>query len=213
MSNTLRVQWTITPQTAPQPWLNCSRCRGLRRFRNSGKIRVNANGKRIDAWLIYLCTVCDSTWNRPIVERRHVPALSPQFLMSLHANEPGLVRRLAFDVESLRRWTGRVKEFDDVVLAKEVVSESVGPVLLLEIDCRVSEQIALRIDRLLASELQLSRSCIQRLGKAAQIITVPQGSCPRRSLRDGMRLIIDASSIPEGSIDLAAGSNNWQRRA
>ena len=106
MSDILRVLWTVVLRIAPQPWLNCNRCRGIRLFRSSGKIRVNANGKRLDAWLIYKCISCDSTWNRPILERRHVRTLDPLFLMSLRASDPELMRRLAFDAEKLRRKVG-----------------------------------------------------------------------------------------------------------
>lgn len=210
MSNTLYVQWTITPRTAPQPWLNCSRCGGPRGYRSSGKIRVNANGRRIDAWLIYRCTVCDGSWNRPVVERREVSAISPDFLLSLQANAPELVHRLAFDVAGLKRWTDRVQEFDDVLVDKRVLSERPSRVLSLEIECRVPRQIGLRADRLLASELQLSRSCLQRLEKAARIRTDSPGLNLRRSLREGMRLIIDASSMPDSSIDRAVGTSGLE---
>ena len=104
MSDVLRVQWTIVPRTPPQPWLACSRCGEAKPFRSSDKIRVNANGKRLDAWLIYRCTSCDNTWNRPVLERRHVGSVDPLVLTSLQANDPTLARRLAFDAESLRRW-------------------------------------------------------------------------------------------------------------
>ncbi len=137
MSDTLRVQWTIVPQMAPQPWLNCNRCGGIKRFRSSEKIRVNANGKRVDAWLIYKCTSCDSTWNRPILERRHVRTIDPLFLMSLRTNEPRLARRLAFDAEDLRRRASHVEELDDVVVLKDVLSESIMPIRRLEILCTV----------------------------------------------------------------------------
>jgi hypothetical protein len=156
--------------------------------------------------------VCDSTWNRPIVERREVSVLGRRFLLSLQANDPDLVGGLAFDVAGLRRWTEHVQEFDDVLVTKRVLSESLRPVLLLEIECLVPRQIGLRADRLLASELRLSRSSIQTLTKAAQIRTVPPGFDLRRRLRDGMRLIIGAVSIPESSIDHAAGPNSPSRQ-
>lgn len=107
MSDVLRVQWTIISRTAPQPWLACSRCGEARRFRSSDRIRVNANGKRVDAWLIYKCTRCDDTWNCPVLERRPVQAIDPEFLMSLRASAADVVRRLAFDVEGLRRSRSR----------------------------------------------------------------------------------------------------------
>jgi hypothetical protein len=191
MSDVLRVQWTIVPRTAPQPWLACSRCGEAKPFRSSDRIRVNANGKRVDAWLIYKCTGCGSTWNRPILERRAVRTIAPDLLMSLHASEAALTRRLAFDVDGLRRSAGRVEEFDDALVIKTVLAESTPPARQLEILCSVPEPIGLRVDRLLASELQLSRSLIQSLAKAGDLAAFPQGSQLRRPVRDGMRLVID----------------------
>jgi hypothetical protein len=191
MSDVLRVQWTIIPRTPPQPWLTCSRCGEVRRFRSSGKIRVNANGKRVDAWLIYKCTGCGSTWNRPILERRHVRTIEPDFLMSLHTSESMLTRRLAFDVEELRRRAGRVEEFDDALVTKNVLSEGTTPTCQLEILCSVPEPIGLRVDRLLAKELHLSRRRIQQLAKTGDLVAFPQGSNLRRPVRDGTRLAIN----------------------
>src|SRR5690349_23513538 len=127
MSDVLRVQWTIIPRTAPQPWLSCSRCGEPKPFRSSDKIRVNANGKRVDAWLIYKCIGCGSSWNRPILERRPVRTIEPDLLTSLHTSEATLVRRLAFDVDGLRRSAGRVEEFDDALVIKTVLSDSPMP--------------------------------------------------------------------------------------
>ena len=205
-TNTLRVHWTITPRTEPQPWLHCSRCSGPRGFRSSGRFRVNANGRRIDAWLIYRCVDCDGTWNRPIVERREVAALDRQFLLSLQANDPALVRALAYDAAALKRWTDRVQEFDDVEVTKRVIDAGCAlPVTRLEIECHLPHPIGLRADRLLASELSLSRSAIQKRATAAMIRTVPEGVDLRRPLRDGMRVIVDAASFPESAISHATG--------
>ena len=124
MSDVFRVQWTIIPGSAPEPWLNCNRCRGTTRFRTSGRIRLNANGKRLDAWLIYRCTSCDNTWNRPVLERRPVSTIDPHLLASLQANDPDLSRRLAF--ETLPRKL-EVEHFDDATVRKEVVSGSARP--------------------------------------------------------------------------------------
>jgi hypothetical protein len=145
--------------------------------------------------------VCDGTWNRPIVERREVAALDRLFLSSLQANDPDLVAGLAFDVAGLKRWTDQVQEFDDVVVTRRVLSESGRPVLRLEIACLVPRQMGLRIDRLLVNELRLSRSSIRKLAKAGRIFTVPPAFDLRRPPRDGLRLIIDAASLPESSLD------------
>jgi hypothetical protein len=200
MSDVLRVQWTIIPRSAPQPWLNCNRCRGTTRFRTSGKIRVNANGKRVDAWLIYKCTSCDNTWNRLVLERRHVSTIDPQLLSSLQANDPDLSRRLAF--EKVRRKL-EVERFDDATVRKEVMSASVRPPCRLEIVCVVPEMTGLRVDRLLSTELRLSRSRIQNMQDAGHLAASPDGL--RRPLRNGLHVRIELRDIHDGDkVALAA---------
>jgi len=200
MSDVLRVQWTINPGSAPELCLNCNRCRGTTRFRTSGKIRVNANGKRVDAWLIYKCTSCDNTWNRPVLERRHVSTIGPQLLASLQTNDPDLSRRLAF--EKLRRKL-KVEHFDDATVCKEVVSESTRPADRLEIVCVVPETTGLRVDRLLSTELHLSRSRIQNMQNAEHLAACPDGL--RRPLRNGLQVRIELRGVHDGDkIALAA---------
>ena len=200
MSDVLRVQWTIIPGSAPEPWLNCNRCRGTTRFRTSGKIRVNANGKRVDAWLIYKCTSCDNTWNRPVLERRHVSTIGPQLLASLQTHDPDLSRRLAF--EKLGRKL-QVEHFDDATVRKEVVSESTRPADRLEIVCVVPQTTGLRVDRLLSTELRLSRSRIQNMQNAGHLAACPDGL--RRPLRNGLQVRIELRGVHDGDkIALAA---------
>ena len=200
MSDVLRVQWTIIPGSAPEPWLNCNRCGGTTRFRTSGKIRVNANGKRVDAWLIYKCTSCDNTWNRPVLERRHVSTIGPQLLASLQTNDPDLSRRLAF--EKLRRKL-KVEHFDDATVRKEVVSESTRPADRLEIVCVVPETTGLRVDRLLSTELRLSRSRIRNMQNAGHLAACPDGL--RGPLSNGLEVRIELRGVHDGDrIALAA---------
>ena len=200
MSDLLRVQWTIIPATAPEPWLNCNRCRDTTRFRTSGKIRLNANGKRLDAWVIYKCTSCDNTWNRPIVERKHVSTIDPHILASLQANDPELSRRLAFE-----KWPRKLKvmHFDDATVRKQVMLEGAGQAGRLEIVCVVPETTGLRVDRLLSTELRLSRSRIQSLQNAGHLEASPEGL--RRPLRNGLQVRIELRSVHDGDkIALAA---------
>ena len=47
----------------------CGGCGKKQEFVNSGKFRVNANGNRVDVWLIYRCKKCKHSWNLTIYER------------------------------------------------------------------------------------------------------------------------------------------------
>lgn len=48
---------------------SCAGCNKKQEFINSGKFRVNANGNRVDVWLIYRCKKCKHSWNLAIYER------------------------------------------------------------------------------------------------------------------------------------------------
>jgi len=211
MSEVLQVQWTIIAQTAPQPWLSCRRCGEARRFRSSDRVRVNTNGKRVDAWLIYKCTACDDTWNCPVVERWPVQAIDPGLLMALRANDADVVRRLAFDVEALRRRANRIAEFDDVRVIKRVLSGEATSARQLDILCAVPEPVGIRVDRLLASKLGLSRSCIQRLERRGALVAFPEGAHLRRAVRDGMRLLIECD-VPANGDARFPGTVTWRSR-
>lgn len=199
MADVLRVLWTITPRFAPQPWLNCGRCGEVRPFRSSRAFRVNANGRRLDAWLIYKCSACDNTWNRPILERRSVGTIDPHFLAALQANDPGLVRRVAFDVEDLRRRLERVEELADVLVRKDVLQEATLPRRRLEIRLAAPESTGLRVDRLLATELGLARERIRDRWENGGLVISPDGArVLRRPVRDRMWFALDLSQEPDG---------------
>ncbi|MHB9361041.1 DUF1062 domain-containing protein [Mesorhizobium sp. LNJC403B00] len=74
----------------------------MKAYRCSDKFRVNANGKRIDVWLIYRCIDCDNSWNFGIFERCNRRDIEHALLAALESNDPALARRHAFDVVALK---------------------------------------------------------------------------------------------------------------
>lgn len=207
MSNVLQVQWIIVPQTAPQPWLNCNRCGGLRLFESSGKVRVNAHGKRLDAWLVYNCASCKNSWNRPILERQNVRDVEPSLLDALLRNDPDYVRRLAFDVDDLRRKSERIALFPDVEVRKEALDAPASTPDILELRLVAPFPVSFRLDRLLAIELGLSRARVEAL-TASGILTSSTTSVRalRRPVMDQTIIRIDLSALNgEIDVDAAAG--------
>ena len=156
---------------------------------SSGKIRLNANGKQLSAWLIYKCTACDDTWNRPIFERQSIRSIDPDVLHALQSNDRGWTSSLAFDVQQFRRAKIRFEEFADVEVHKQVLSPELGPWSELEILFSVHRPTSVRLDRLLAAQLHLSRTRIQKLKKAGHIRSFPKlPNALRRPVTDGMRV-------------------------
>lgn len=71
----LKIEYEIVPTESFCVVRNCSGCGRKTHFRNTQKFRVNANGSRLDVWLIYQCGRCRHTLNLAIYERQKVSAV------------------------------------------------------------------------------------------------------------------------------------------
>lgn len=188
MCNSTVVRWTITPRIAPRPWIACGGCGTLKPFQSSGKVRLNANGKRLDAWLIYKCIDCARSWNRPLFERRTLKEIDPAVLEAAHFSTPDWVRVQEFDVDGLRRFAQRIDEFGEVDIERLELGEAAMPGhIVIELD--VTLPSSLRLDRLLAGELGLSRSKLQALHEEGLLVIEPdRRDVLRRRIRSGVRV-------------------------
>ncbi|MER9160468.1 DUF1062 domain-containing protein [Mesorhizobium sp. M0715] len=207
MSGPLRIHWTIAPKTPPRPLISCNRCGTVKAYCSSGKFRVNANGKRIDVWLIYRCIDCDNSWNFGIFERCNRRDIDPALLAALESNDPALAHRHAFDVIALRNRIGRVEEFPDVSVHKRRLGDTREAATVLEIQLGLEMPTSLRLDRLLASELGISRSRLQALEEKRLLIVDPDGAkALRKPARAGIAIRIDlAGETDRQAIISAAG--------
>ncbi|MER8489556.1 DUF1062 domain-containing protein [Mesorhizobium australicum] len=198
MSSALRIHWTIAPEIAPRPLINCNRCGFVKAYRCSEKFRVNANGKRIDVWLIYRCVDCDNSWNFGILERCNRRDIAPALLAALESNDPSLVRSHAFDIVALRNQVGRVEEFPDAVVRKRVIGGIKRGAMALELRLGLEVPVSLRLDRLLANELGISRSRLQALDERRLLTIEPDGAkALRKPVREGVTIRIDLASEPD----------------
>ncbi len=203
MSGTLRVLWTIrTSTTTPSPILRCSRCDQPRAFEPSGRFRLNANGKRLDAWLIYRCAGCGAAWNRAIFERRQRSEIDDTMLEALQGNDPVLAERVARDAAGLRRWTARFAEGDGgaIAIEKVVLAHGPGDVERLAIDLVLAVGTTVRCDRLLAAGLGLSRGGVAALSEAGRIAVDGSGRKPlARPLLRGSFVTIDVAGLADAA--------------
>lgn len=208
MVDTLSVLWTVVPDMAPQPCLHCSRCGKTRPFLSSARFRVNANGRRIDAWLIYRCAVCDNTWNRPVLERCKVGAVDRSLLEALWQNDPALAQRLAFDVSGLQGHAECIEASAKAAMHKRVLSDPSRTPQRLAIDLVVPQPVRLRLDRLLAGELGLARGRVHELHARQRLAISPASARTLRApLRDGTRILIDLSGEADAAAISAAATS------
>lgn len=148
------------PTCLPLVRRRCHTC-AAERFRANGKIRVNANHKLIDVWLLVLCTGCGETAKLTVLERVNVRSVRPGLLDLLHANDLALTAELLQDPVVRRRnrialdWDGawRLDTGGTVLLDQEVIDVSV----------RFAARIPVRPVRLIAEGCGLSRAEVERL--------------------------------------------------
>jgi len=200
MQPLLQVQWLVRPLETPRPWLSCGRCGVRRPFVSSGKFRVNAQKKRIDAWLIYRCAHCDQTWNFPVLERCLVSGIAPAMLRALTENDAGLARRHAFDLARLGRHSSAIESFPDLHIEKRILSACEGNLVSAEIRVVAPLPVEIRLDRFLAGQLGLSRGAIDWLAENWALVVQPAVKCPlSQVVRDGQRIWINLGTTGCGS--------------
>ncbi|KZL09416.1 hypothetical protein PsAD2_04016 [Pseudovibrio axinellae] len=163
MSKSLKCVWTLQPENPPHPIIPCKSCGVLKPFTPSGKFRLNANGTKLDAWLIYKCMTCDATWNRPIFERRNRKQIAPDLLEALQINCPEQVKRYVFDRTGLPAIA--MQGETTTTVHKQIVEGTLQDWTDLEITVNAIVPVNLRLDRLLAQELGVSRNALKQLAK------------------------------------------------
>jgi len=181
----------------------------MRAFQSSDKIRLNANGRKLDAWLIYKCLTCDKTWNRPLFERKNVRDIDPAILEALQSNDPEWIRAESFNLDALRRKSQRIDEFPEFDILREVLREIAGWTRL-EIELVAPLPARIRLDRLLASELKLSRTRLRTLREKGLLRANPdRADILRRGISTGIEVMIDLAAIADRELSwgaLATGS-------
>mgnify|MGYP001041365889 FL=1 len=60
------TEYRIIPISGYQVLRNCPGCGCRAAYESTGSFRVNANGKRIDVWLIFRCKSCGRTYSLAI---------------------------------------------------------------------------------------------------------------------------------------------------
>jgi len=81
----------------------CGGCGRKRQFINTGRFRVNANGKNVDVWLIYQCIKCKHSWNLTIYERKQPSKIPADEYQKFLENDEVLAYRYGNDMAFLKR--------------------------------------------------------------------------------------------------------------
>jgi hypothetical protein len=151
-------RWRIRPLELPRPWRYCASCATARVFVCSERFRVNANKKSLDVWLNYRCESCDDVWKFPLFERRTVNEIGAM-LEAFARHDRAMVWKYAFDIARLRPHVIKVDTDVRVEVERTALACNCADCCIqfdLQFPCDI------RLDRLLAGELSISRSALER---------------------------------------------------
>ncbi|WP_328493210.1 DUF1062 domain-containing protein [Streptomyces sp. NBC_00414] len=179
--------WVVVPTRLPLVRRRCHAC-ASGRFRASGKFRVNANHKLIDAWLLVLCVTCGDTAKLTVLERMNVRNVRPELLDRLHANDADLAAEL-LQHPVVRRRSRIALDWDDAWRLDTGGSDPLDPEVLdvpghpvregldvpdrevLDVSVRFAARIPVRPVRLIAEGCGLSRAGVERLVTEGKLVS------------------------------------------
>lgn len=163
-------EYIIRPKEAYRLIKNCQGCGRKSSFINTGNYRVNANGNRVDVWLIYQCEECKHTYNLTIHERIRPSELSVEDYERYLANDRELALQHGMDKNILARNKAEI-DWENLSYELELLSEEAQQSSGILI--RNPYNIKIRVDKVLADVLPINRSSIKKLMKqdAIEIVT------------------------------------------
>jgi len=160
--------WNVKISGTPAVIRRCGKC-GNDRFVSSGRFRVNANGSRIDVWLIFKCGCCNATWNMEILSRVKAGRIDGERYESFLKNDEALAQHYALDSPTLER-TGATAATDALAIEIEGKAPTDAEASFISIVPSVPSDVSAIM--VIAQKLGISRSAVRRLIAERQIESV-----------------------------------------
>lgn len=176
MSCLRKIEYRIEPTESYRILRNCSGCGEKRSYVNTGNFRVNANGRRIDVWLIYQCEKCKHTYNLTIMERVRPEEIPEETYKKFLANDKELAFQYGLDHMLMNRNRAEIER--DKITYHICREEDCGDEIeSLSGECVVVSnpyEVKVRADKLLAEIFEVSRSKVRQMEKEGEISQLPK---------------------------------------
>lgn len=180
MSYLRKFEYTIIPEESYQIIRNCSVCKGKAIFANSNKFRANANGNRLDVWLIYQCKKCKHTYNLTIYERVKADNLSPDQIVRFMENDTELAMKYGTDKSFFISNKAEI-DLDNIkyqIINKETQRPTIEDPIAYKSGDRIQisdpSRLSIRTDKIIASILQVTRNKVKLFQKNGDIEIIRQ---------------------------------------
>lgn len=156
--------YVIIPEGTYEIIRNCGKCGVKTHYRTTGKFRVNANGNRLDVWLIYQCEKCKHTYNLPIYERVNPKAIDPEEYAAFLRNDEELAFQMANDRGLLEKHHCVIQS-ESVAYSLDQIEEGDDTTIVIQNPYGMK----VRIEKLISQIWQVSRSKVKKLIEDEQI--------------------------------------------
>lgn len=171
MSYSKKLEYEIVLKDSFFVIRGCSKCGRKTCFKNTKKFRVNANGNKLDIWLIYQCEECKNTFNLAIYERQKASSIPKMEYKGFLENNEKLAETYGKNVQLFRKNKTDI-DFErmnyDVVKLHESV-ESSDSDLQAVVTIHNPDQLKVRLEKQIARDLGLSRTQVKALIKKGKI--------------------------------------------
>lgn len=157
----------------------CPKCGRKTHYINTKKFRINANGNKLDIWLIYQCVECKHTLNLAIYERKKASSITKEEYQRFLDNDEPLAEMYGKNIQLFRTNKADI-DYDrlhyDVVKRHETI-ESSGFGEQIIITVKNPNPMKIRSEKQIAMVLGLSRNQVKSLlekGEIELVMELPQ---------------------------------------
>lgn len=165
MSYLKKIEYKIVPKECFSVTRNCSGCNMKARYTNTKRFRVNANGNKLDVWLIYQCEKCKHTFNLTIYERQKAKSVTNEEYERFLSNDEELAKEYGMNFQFFKKNKAEV-DYENVEYQFIKISET------LEEDYERQQaliiihnpyELKIRLEKQIAEVLGISRSNVKKL--------------------------------------------------
>lgn len=179
MSYLRKIEYEIVLKDSFLIIRNCPKCGRKSHYINTKKFRVNANGNKLDIWLIYQCAECKHTLNLAIYERKKASSITKEEYQCFLGNDEQLAERYGKDMQLFRTNKADI-DFDRLhygVIKLHETKEISGFGEQIIITVKNPNQMKIRSEKQIAMVLGLSRNQVKSLlekGEIELVMELPQ---------------------------------------
>lgn len=163
--------YEIIPTDSYRVIRSCAKCGTKSSFVNTNSFRINANGNKLDVWLIYQCNKCKHSYNLTIYERISRTELKKEEYEKLLANDALLALEYGNRRELFAKNRAEIDYENVSYQINKITAACESTSAVLEI--RNPYGVRIRSDKILSEILQLPRNKIKQMIKDGRMSAIP----------------------------------------